>query len=292
MSDEVKKKIINICIVVIVLVISIVIIISIFNLKKEEKIALEEDILNYLNETYKSDSVSSKSPIYGLLNYNFDNLNSISTDELIYANFMSFSIMNDTGIDSIYMGEYNMSKKSYLNSSKYVENPNLNCYYYQNILNQSGFNCDSVCSGSESSIMKNISSKLGFINVLPSDAKTYCIKNALFPIDSIGYFVNLTDVKNLYKDITNIDLVFDSKITNNKYYKYDAYLESELLRLDDNINKVIEVSNLVKTGELYNINYKAITDSGIELSGLLTLKKNNDKYYLMSNEINTSYNLN
>ena len=48
----------------------------------------------------------------------------------------------------------------------------------------------------------------------------------------------ITDLKNLYKSITNKELKFDDKVINNKYYKYDAYLESELLRLDDNINKV------------------------------------------------------
>ena len=43
------------------------------------------------------------------------------------------------------------------------------------------------------------------------------------------------------------ELKFDDKVINNKYYKYDAYLESELLRLDDNINKVSEVSDLKKS---------------------------------------------
>lgn len=286
-----NNKVISIILVLVFIVVGFVLVFSISKIRKEEKVGFKEDILVFLNDKYKNE-LASKSPIYGLLNFNFDNLNSISTDDLIYSNMMSNSIMNDTGIDSIYMGEYGKSKSSYYSDSRYVENPNMNCYYYQNILKEKGYNCDSVCSKSESSIMIEMMNKLGFINVLPEDAKTYCKKNALYPIEYDGYFVNLTDMKNLYKEITNVDLEFDSKISSNKYYKYDSYLEGELLRLEDNINNISEISDLSKKSGNYVVIYKAITDSGKELNGELIVGKKENGYYLISNKIDSGYDLN
>ena len=291
MNKDKSKKIISIVFIFVFICIGVFLVFFISKLSHEEKNGLEEDILRYLNETYKVDGVSSKSPIYGLLNYNFDNLDSILTDDLIYTNMMSYSLMNDDGIDSIYMGEYNMNRSSYLSSSRYVDNPYMNCYFYQNVLNEKGYNCDSVCSKSESTIMSEMMKKLEFINVLPEDVEIYCKKNALYPIDSNGYFVNLTDLKNLYKSITNKELKFDDKVINNKYYKYDAYLESELLRLDDNINKVSEVSDLKKSKENYVVSYKALTDSKKELNGVLTLGISENGYYLISNNIDSGIEL-
>lgn len=291
MNKDNSKKIISIVLIFVFICVGVLLVFFITKLGREEKKGLEEDILKYLNETYKVEGVSSKSPIYGLLNYNFDSLDSIGTDDLIYSNMMSYSLMNDDGIDSIYMGEYNMNKSSYLASNRYVDNPNMNCYYYQNVLNEKGYNCDSVCSKSESAIMSEMMKKLEFINVLPEDVKIYCKKNALYPIDSNGYFVNLTDLKNLYKSITNKELKFDDKVINNKYYKYDAYLESELLRLEDNINKVSEVNSLKKSNDNYIVSYKALTDSKKELKGVLTLGYSENRYYLISNNIDSGIEL-
>ena len=291
MNNYNNKKIINIALILIIVVIFGLFIFFIGKFKNNEKDGLSEEILVFLNETYKNDSVSSKSVIYGLLNFNFNSLESISTDSLIYSNMMSNSIMNETGIDSIYMGEFNISKNDYFSSNRYVDNPNMNCYYYQNNLNKKSFNCDSVCSKDLSFIMNDMMDKLDFINVLPEDAKTYCIKNALYPIELNGYFVNLTDMKNLYKEITNIDLVFDKDISSNKYYKYDAYLENKLLRLDDNINYISEINSLDKKNNNYVVSYKATTDSGKVLNGILTLGKNEYNYYLISNEIDSGFDL-
>lgn len=291
MNKDNSKKIISIVLVLVFICVGVLLVFFITKLGREEKKGLKEDILKYLNETYKVEGVSSKSPIYGLLNYNFDSLDSIGTDDLIYTNMMSYSLMNDDGIDSIYMGEYSMNKSSYLASNRYVDNPNMNCYFYQNVLNEKGYNCDSVCSKSESAIMSEMMKKLEFINVLPEDVKIYCKKNALYPIDSNGYFVNLTDLKNLYKSITNKELKFDDKVINNKYYKYDAYLESELLRLEDNINKVSEVNSLKKSNDNYVVSYKALTDSKKELKGVLTLGYSENGYYLISNNIDSGIEL-
>jgi hypothetical protein len=199
--------------------------------------------------------------------------------------------MNDAGVDNIYMGEYSMSKNSYYLNNRYVSNPNMNCYYYQDVLKESGYNCDSVCSKGQSFVMSEMMNKLGFINVLPEDVDVYCKKNPLYPIESVGYFVNLTDMKNLYKKITNVDLVLDSEISSNKYYKYDAYLEEKLLRLDDNINFISEITNLDKKNGKYVVSYKAKTDSGKELNGIVSLIKNDESYYLVSNKIDSGYDL-
>ena len=290
MNSNNYRKIINIILILVFVIIFSLLIFFIGKFNNKEKDVLREDIFVFLNETYKNENVPSKSVIYGLLNFNFDSLEFIGTDDLIYSNMMSNSIMNETGVDSIYMGEFNMSKNSYFSNLRYVSNPNMNCYYYQNVLKEKGYNCDSVCSKNESFIMSEMMNKLGFINVLPDDAKIYCKKNALYPIEYDGYFVNLTDMKNLYKKITNIDLKFDDEITSNKYYKYDAYLESDLLRLDDNINYISEIIDLNKKNGNYVVSYNAITDSGKKLNGEVVLGKN-ESYYLISNKIDSGFDL-
>ena len=58
-------------------------------INKESKNVMKEEILEYLTESFKNENVSSKSPLLGLLNYNFDEINSLSTDMLIYTNMMS-----------------------------------------------------------------------------------------------------------------------------------------------------------------------------------------------------------
>ena len=290
MNDK-NNKLITIIIVFVFIVVGIVIGFSLIKINKEEKVGIKDEILVFFNDKYKNDGLASKSPLYGLLNFNFSSLDNISTDDLIYSNMFSNSIMNDAGIDNIYMGEYNMSKSSYYSNVRFVSNPSMNCYYYQDVLKEKGYNCDTVCSKGQSYVMNEMMSKLGFINVLPEDMDVYCKKNPLYPIESVGYFVNLTDMKNLYKEITNVDLVFDDKVSSNKYYKYDAYLEDELLRLDDNINFVSEIINLEKKNGKYVVEYKAKTDSGKVLNGVVSLIKEGENYYLFSNKIDSGYDL-
>ena len=176
----------------------------------------------------------------------------------------------------------------YIQSNKYLSNPYTNCYYYQNVLKQSGFNCDSVCSKNDATIRQSIMNKLQWPNVLPEDIDNYCVKNALFPIESEGYFVNVADMKELFKSLTNKELTLDSKITSNKYYKYGAYLETESLRLSDNIKNISKVTSVKKKGDKYIAEYEALTDQKNTLNGKVTLLKENEKYYIISNEINTS----
>ena len=96
----------------------------------------------------------------------------------------------------------------------------------------------------------------------------------------------------VFKSLTNKELTLDSKITSNKYYKYGAYLETESLRLVDNIKKVTKVTSVKKKGDNYIAEYEAITDQNNTLNGKVTLLKENEKYYVISNEINTSNHIN
>ncbi len=288
MNEEKNKLFTKILIIGTIVIVVGALLYAGIKISKESKIVMQEEIQEYLNESYKNENVASKSPLLGLLNYNFDELNSISTDMLIYTNIMSSSEMNNIGIDNIYKSEYGLTKNMYISSKKYLSNPYTNCYYYQNVLKQSGFNCDSVCSKNDATIRQSIMNKLQWPNVLPEDIDNYCIKNALFPIEAEGYFVNVSDMKELFKSLTNKELTLDSKITSNKYYKYGAYLETESLRLVDNIKKITKVTSVKKKGDNYIAEYEAITDQNNTLNGKVTLLKENDKYYVISNEINTS----
>ena len=287
MEDK-NKLFTKILIIGSIAIMAIALIYAALKINKESKVVMQEEIQVYLNDTYKNDNVASKSPLLGLLNYNFDEINSLSADMLIYTNIMSSSEMNEIGIDNIYKSEYGLTKNMYIGSSKYISNPYTNCYYYQNVLKQSGFNCDSVCSKNDTTIRNAIMNKLQWPNVLPEDIDSYCVKNALFPIEADGYFVNVSDMQELFKNLTNKELTLDSKITSNKYYKYGAYLETESLRLTDNIKEISKVTSVKKKSDKYIAEYEALTDQNKTLNGKVTLLKENEKYYIISNEINSS----
>lgn len=287
MEDK-NKLFTKILIIGSIAIMAIALIYAAIKINKESKVVMQEEIQVYLNDTYKNDNVASKSPLLGLLNYNFDEINSLSADMLIYTNIMSSSEMNEIGIDNIYKSEYGLTKNMYIGSSKYISNPYTNCYYYQNVLKQSGFNCDSVCSKNDTTIRNAIMNKLQWPNVLPEDIDSYCVKNALFPIEADGYFVNVSDMQELFKNLTNKELTLDSKITSNKYYKYGAYLETESLRLTDNIKEISKVTSVKKKSDKYIAEYEALTDQNKTLNGKVTLLKENEKYYIISNEINSS----
>lgn len=292
MNEQTSKIITNVTIIGSLVIIVGVVLYALGVINKQKDVEIADEVYTYLNETFKNENVASKSPLLGLLNYNFDNVENISTDKLIYTNMMSSSEMNNIGIDLIYKGEYGYTKTEYIQSSRYVSNPQTNCYYYQNVLKKSEFNCNSICSKSDAQIRTSITNLLQWPNILPDDIDTFCVKNPLFPIESEGYFVNLTEVKDLYKRITNKDLVFDSKVTDNKYYKYDAYLETESLRLEDNIKQIKEIRSVKEKGDKYVVTYVALTDGGKEKEGTVTLMFENEQYYVVSNEIDNKNYLN
>ena len=251
----------------------------------------KNSIISYLSETYK-DEVYNASPLLGLLNFNFDNTSStISIEKLVTSKLMSNSKMNDEGIDSIYRSKFGVTKSEYENKSNYMANPNGNCYYYQNVLKKSGYNCSSICSLNDTKITQEIINKLKWDNVTLEDTKNYCIKNAVYPIEDNGYFVNVSDLKTLYKNITNTDLSLNSDITSSNYYAYGAYLVTVSNRLEDYIKEITSINELSIKNNTYIADYTAITLAEKEIKGTVTLEKENDKYYIVANKIETKYNL-
>lgn len=197
MNEQTSKIITNVTIIGSLVIIIAVVLYALGVINKQQDVEVADEVYTYLNETFKNDNVASKSPLLGLLNYNFDNVENISTDKLIYTNMMSSSEMNNIGIDLIYKGEYGYTKSEYIQSSRYVSNPQTNCYYYQNVLKKPGFTCNSICSKSDAQIRTSITNLLQWPNILPDDIDTFCVKNPLFPIESEGYFVSLVDLKDL-----------------------------------------------------------------------------------------------
>ena len=152
MSEETNKLLTKFLILGTIILIAGVLIYAGIKISKETNIVMQEEIYEYLTETYKNENVASKSPLLGLLNYNFNEINSLSTELLISTNIMSSSEMNEIGIDNIYKSEYGLTKSMYIQSNRYISNPYTNCYYYQDVLKESGFNCSSVCSKNDDTI--------------------------------------------------------------------------------------------------------------------------------------------
>lgn len=286
-----RNIIVKILIIIMTLILICVMVYSFITIKKEENKEISKEIKIYLNDTYKNEKVKSKSPIYGLLNYNFEDLNTISTDQLIYTNFMSSSQMDETEIDSIYNGEFGINKSIYMESNKFISNPNTNCYFHQNILKKE-IDCKNICSKNAQEMIKVIKEKLEWTNILPEDLKIFCIENPQFSLEENGYFVDIIDMKNIYKEITNKELVFDQKITNNKYFKYEGYLETQSLRLEDNIQEIININSVSQKSNQYSVEYEAKTDASKILKGNVILEKDKNKYYIISNKIDTNNYLN
>ena len=292
MEKKTRDLIIRVIIILSVLVTVIILIYSYFKFKKTKDDTYKESIFTYLTTTYKDETLSSSSPLLGILNYNFDEVkNTLSVQSLINTNLMSSSKMNDVGVDNIYNSIYGISKSEYIKKPNYLSNGNNNCYYQRDVLNKN-FNCDSICSMTKSQIMLQMQQLLQWSNVLPEDANTFCIKNAIYSLEESGYFVNLSDVKTIYKNLTNVDLVFNSDITNNKYYKYNSYLVKQKSGLSENIKEITSVDSVSEKDGIYTVEYTALTDKDKELKGTLKLEENNNTYYLISNKIDTQYILN
>lgn len=281
--DDNKKKIINILIIICVCVVVILGIYAVINLYDKKKNAYKYEIIDYLTK----ENLDVK---YGLLSYNFTSVSTINTSALINTHFMEKSLLNNEGINNIYLSKYGVTKENYINASNYVSNPMQNCYYYQNTLNNASYNCDSVCSMSTSQIMNEIKNKLGWDNILPEDAKTYCIKKPVYLLEGNGYFVNLNELKNLYTTITNKELTFDNVITSNEYYKYGTYLSKNISTLVNYIKSIETIDELSINSNTYKASYTAIDNKDNEIKGIVTLEKINDKYFIVANEINLGYN--
>ncbi len=291
MENKSKNLLIKSILIISAVIFLVIIIYFYISFKKTKEETNRERVFTYLTTTYKNDTLSSKSPLLGLLNYNFEEVpNTLSIDALIKSNLMASSKMNEIGVDNIYNDICGMSKNEYMNKSNYLLNGNTNCYYRKNVLNEN-INCDNICSMSTSDIMVQINKILQWDNVLPEDTKKFCIKNAIYPIEGNGYFVSLNDMKSVFKNLTNKELVLNSEIVNNKYYSYNAYLVTSISRLDDNIKNIISIDNIKNKGNIYIAEYTALTDKLKELKGEITLSEENNKFYIISNTIDTNYSL-
>ena len=293
MEKKTKKIIIKVLIAICVVAFIALIIYTIVTVNKINNRREKEGILSYLNETYKNTKIPSNSPIYGFLNYNFESIDSNpSIDELINTNITINSKMNSVGVDNIYKSVYGVSKSNYVNNPRYISNPKTNCYYYQNKLNKKEFNCDEVCSMSTGNIMNEIKRRLKWINILPSDAQKYCVKNALYPIEEEGYFININDMKKIFKKITNLDLNLNKAIKNNEYYNYGSYLVTKTSNIKNKIVQVKSIEDVSKKDDIYTAEYIALNNKNNELKGTVKLKKLDESYYIVANNIETGYNLN
>ena len=208
MENKSKNLLIKSILIISAVIFLVIIIYFYISFKKTKEETNRERVFTYLTTTYKNDTLSSKSPLLGLLNYNFEEVpNTLSIDALIKSNLMASSKMNEIGVDNIYNDICGMSKNEYMNKSNYLLNGNTNCYYRKNVLNEN-INCDNICSMSTSDIMVQINKILQWDNVLPEDTKKFCIKNAIYPIEGNGYFVSLNDMKSVFKNLTNGKTIF------------------------------------------------------------------------------------
>ena len=132
-NKKIILKIIIACVVISIISFSIYAYITIHKSNLESE---RIDLLTYLNNTYKNEVLPSRSPIYGLLNYNFDEIDpsKISTKVLNYTNMFYNSELNSTGVDKIYKDKTGKTKSEYESQSNYVYMKEANCYYHQNVL--------------------------------------------------------------------------------------------------------------------------------------------------------------
>lgn len=293
MNNETKKKIIiavSSLLVVALLAVIIYALIVVNNQKEEE---LKNDILNFLNDEYKNTLVSNLSVTYGLLNYNFSNLNTtITTSFLNDTNFLVNNEMTDEVLNRIYQSKYGMNKTQYESQANFMRYPHLNCYYHQNVLKDSKYDCDNFCSKSmQYKINGLIELYSGSDNITEEEVNTYCKKNAIYSPFEDESIIDLNSLRTLFNKITGVDIIFDNEITSNEYYNYGAYVTKNINSIKDGIKEITEITSVKDGKDNVKALYKATTVNNNELEGTVTLKKNNESYYIIANEINTAYSL-
>ena len=278
-----RNIIVKILIIIMTLILICVMVYSFITIKKEENKEISKEIKIYLNDTYKNEKVKSKSPIYGLLNYNFEDLNTISTDQLIYTNFMSSSQMDETEIDSIYNGEFGINKSIYMESNKFISNPNTNCYFHQNILKKE-IDCKNICSKNAQEMIKVIKEKLEWTNILPEDLKIFCIENPQFSLEENGYLEKthissgrIPSEKGYRYYVDNI--MKPKELTGEDMLKLQTIFNNNSLVLDDYITKSMEIIS-----EMTNLTAVVLGKSSLyfcikEISNYKILRYEKDDYY-------------
>ena len=208
MENKSKNLLIKSILIISAVIFLVIIIYFYISFKKTKEETNRERVFTYLTTTYKNDTLSSKSPLLGLLNYNFEEVpNTLSIDALIKSNLMASSKMNEIGVDNIYNDICGMSKNEYMNKSNYLLNGNTNCYYRKNVLNEN-INCDNICSMSTSDIMVQINNDLymeheeNFFEMFPwtrQYVKDYHIKQGpleeILDVDPLTMLVRLDNMQ-------------------------------------------------------------------------------------------------
>ena len=295
-SKSIKSLIIKIVLFIIIITCIVLAVYAYKTILNSKYTMEEENLTNYINNQYKN-SIIEKSPIYGLLNYNFEEINpsNISNNILNNTNMFYNSEVETDKLDQIYKDIVGMSKSEY--ESNVVLLPEGNCYYHQDQLKEKNYNCDKVCSSNTESIMKEIMDKLSWDNVSDEEVKNYCKKNGVYDTnEDLSYenmFIDLNKLKSLFYDITSKDLLFGSDIINNKYYKYDVLIDKRENNIENPIKNIKNIDVLSIKGDIIESSYEAETINNTVLNGKLKSQKINDnKYVILSNEINSGLNLN
>ena len=287
MNKNTRNKIIGIVITVLLIALVALTVRIIITVNKNEKEVEKNDILEFLNEKYRNESIPSYSPVYGLLNYTFSSLGgNVTMDVLNNTHMIHYSALESVGVDNIYKSKFGMTKGQYMASSNYVIAPESNCYYHQNNLRDSSYDCDNICSSSNGTIISFLSKKLSYDNIGLDEINTFCKRNALFPLDSSNrIFIDVYKLKNIYNELTGQDFNYTSDVTSNEYYDMGAYLVDLKGGFTENITdiKSIEIESIDDNKIV--VSYVAKTDNNRDINGKVTLSKLEDKkYIILSND--------
>ncbi len=293
MNKDKKKKIIIISSAILVIVLGVIVYLMI-NLNNKIKDTIETNVFDYLTTKYVSEDYDlSYSPLIGILNYNSDDIlssdathESFSILDLEYTNFFYHSIMNEDDLNNLYKSVLGKSKSEVDNL--YIESVS-NCYYNQKKLNKS-LNCDLICSKSESEIMEEMRNKLNWINVSGEDVSNFCLKNISYDENSIvnKTIIDINKLKSVFKDVTGKELDVPYEIVNNNsLYKYNAYVVTNIKRLNEYIVDIESVKYKSRMGKKYTLEYTAKTNMDREINGVVVLQDNENSYYILSNSLET-----
>lgn len=287
MEYDKKKKIIIICSIVLVIVLSLIIYFLVKLNNKVEK-SIETDTLNYLTTSYVSSEYDlSYSPLIGLLNYNFDEIdsNQFSVLDLGYTNFFFHSIMSENDLDSLYRNVLGKSKNEVYDS---YDKSVLNCYYNEKKQNIS-LNCDIICSKSENEIMSVMREKLNWISVSGDDVNNFCLKNVNYTDNELvgKTVIDVNKLKYIFKKVTGKDLVVPSSVMSDKLYKYNAYVIGSIKRLNEYIVDIDSVECQRRIGKKYTLKYVAKTNMNRDINGVMVLQDSGEDYIVLSNSLET-----
>lgn len=287
MSKKVRNIIIG-SIITIILVVLVVLVVRAVNAINNSKNEVEREALfKYLTEKYVDEDIPSHSPLYGILNYSFTKLEDNITMEFLHnSHLVQYGELNQVGIDNIYKKKYGLTKEEYINQSNFISSPTSNCYYHENVLNKEDYNCDQVCSSGTANIITEITKKLAWVNIGEDEIKTYCMKNAVYPLDSDKkMFIDTIKIQAIFKEITGNDLTFGGVIADSEYAEFGAYLIDRRNGLDENITGIRSVDvKSVKDGKI-KAKYVASTDNGRDINGtIIVLKIEEGNYIVLEND--------